>query len=355
MVISVKDETGNGLDSARKKFADLQKTMGGGGGGGLVESTIKVGAAIGAMRGSLTLASSLMSAFQGDTEAANQALGRLPFGIGEIVREFGSLLNSFDAGKRAAERFAAAISELRAATRGEELKIGKGMQADIDRLQFEGQQEVDRLAQEAAKALTSGGGTFDQNREQALEINRRIEVVKQRLKAEEQAIRESYSERDRIRVEAFERESSAARKAIAEQAEKERRERIEAEMETQRRLSNVSEFAASSRFREAADLTNILAGTQLDIPDIDRNAINRALEQARKASGQTQLAEGAQNRFGSGLASSARESAARMANETAENTKKTVEKLENIRKLLEDANKPPAVPGINIETLEGLT
>jgi hypothetical protein len=113
-------------------------------------------------------------------------------------------------------------------------------------------------------------------------------------------------------------------------------------METQRKLTNISGFSAASRFREAADFSNILAGTQLDIPEIDRAAISRAMEQARKASGSPQLAEGAQSRFGTGLVASAREAAARMATETAKNTEKTVEKLENIRKLLRVYKQDPS-------------
>lgn len=356
IILSAKNDVGPGVDSARKSFekfgVDIERKLG----KDLVGSAIRFGAAVQGLQGGFQLLSAGISAFNGDTEAAKTLLESLPLGIGGVVRAFNTLGDSFDAGKRRASEFASALEDLRNLTTGEQSRVSllgrSGLSADLAKIDEQQRTQIAALQREAAKKFTEELKSLGLDEARALseERQRRIEIIRQGFDVERELAREAASKRDEDRAAAFDREAAAVRKQIEER----RKIEMQAEMDRQRRMTSITGSLLAGRFGAAADFGNVLAGEQPGIQS-DIEAVEQAIRRARsQGGGAAQLPGGANQRFTTGLVESARESSVRVANETAKNTENTVKKLDEIKKILIDANKPPAVPGINVDILEGI-
>jgi hypothetical protein len=361
MVISVKDQTGNGIDSARQKFGELSKTIGGGSGGsgsgGLVNTTIKLGAAVAGLNGGFKLAAAGVSAFQGDADAAQRMIESLPLGIGGVIKSMRELAEAFSVGQKRARAFAEASNEIGEQFRQDRFRIDMmGQSGVVSQLaQIDERMRVELRNQEKENRKQVADDIKSMGRDQAFALfeqrQQRLEIIKAGYAREKELAEQAARIQNEIGIKQAEDRIKEINRANEEQTRLELQEAYK----RQRMLANISDIGAAQQFRTAADFANILSDSQSGM-QAEFAAIDAAIRQARGGGGgASQLASGEQNRFGTGLVASARESSARMANETAKNTKDTVDKLEKIRKLLEDANKPPAVPGINLEVLEGLS
>jgi|GEM_PF-6204174 len=369
----------------------------------ITATAIKLGAGLAALSAGFTIASAVGSVFAGDMESAAKSLERLPLGIGSVVAGLKGLvgelsginaeLNTLEAraaiGKTLADSqrrqasaglegpdkairgvsdtLAERLSKLDETAAGEKEKLAKALQA---------QRELDA---ETENAFTSGM-LKKRKDEAAREVNEAQKNVGISEFTRKQLIRESEAEIAKIKDEARKDQTKkdkedldTRQKAIKDAFEESRKEeesmqkemdeafkKTKADFEARRladkakndREFNVTDAAAAARFGQAADLRNLLAVDGGANADMD--AVTLAIEQARRGNTTPGMAAGQQDRFGTGLVASARESQARVAADSLDVQKRMLEKLDKIKKELEEANKPPAVPGINLEILEGV-
>lgn len=315
LIVRAKDATGPGLDSARDRLRKFGSDT-----GRITDQAIKFGAAVQGLQGAFSVATAAVALFRGDTDQVLESLKRLPLGLGSVVSGLETFVNYVTG---AADE----IARLKQNSDRINESIAEGFRADTAR----------RSLAERAK-LETAPDDFARQRQQALQERLGMRAsLGSNLRPEDDANIDKITQARLDKIEAA-REKAAYREILAERKKQEElakvrekaaddeatyRERVLA-----RRFSGIGGAGLFADEREGAQMR------------ADEQALRAAMDRARGGGAAAGLPSGEQSRFLTGLAASGRESQARAAQQTADATKKTVEKLEQLVEIMKDAAQP---------------